>query len=406
MRQGQIHMERTNYVTKVISVILFAALAVYFCVYAYKSIVDPYTTMTAVTYTMGDSSRASGIIVRQESLFTTDESYVSINKDEGQKVAAGEAVATAYSTEEQMKLAQEISQLTIELEQLEKYSAKNSTEGVTADSAIKSSIMEMNYALSNGDLDGLEEYIINLRSLVFSGDTEETSEKVSMLKSNLDTLKGKLNTSGKSISIDSSGIFSANVDGYENITPADLDSMSASQLKELISGNGISKSNALGKLATGINWYLALIVSKEEAKNLLEIKEAGGTVEVELSGVGTTTYNMSIDRVDGDSECIAILSCNNSLGETLSERVVEADIIHSSQTGIRVLKEAVYQDDEGNYCVYTEKAMQAELHYVTILAEDGDYYLVESSDKDTEVLREGSKIIVKASNLYDGKVIA
>lgn len=403
-------MERTNFATKIISGILFAALAIYFCVYAFRYFSDPYSTTTAVSYTVGDSYLVSGIIVRQESLFTTDESFVSITAQEGQKVAAGEPVAVAYSSESQQELDQQISQLTDEIEQLEKYAeAKSSQETVTQDSTVKSTIMEMNYALGRGGLGSLEESVTVLRSLIFSGDLEETSSKVGQLQSQVDTLKSQLGSAGTAISIDSSGIFSTNVDGYEGVTPSDIDSITASRLSDLIGGAGAYDSSALGKLATGFKWYFAALVPQEEAEKLKNILDNGGsTVEAQLTGIGTTAYEMTIERVDTDmgDECVVVLSCNYALGETLSARITEAEIIYSVKTGIRVPSEAVYQDEEGDHYIFTEKAMQAEQHYIDILYEYGDYCLVESSELDTNTLREGAEIIVNAKNLYDGKVIA
>lgn len=404
-------MERTNFVTKLISGILFAAFAVYICVYAFKYFSDPYSTTTAVSYTMGDLYRVSGIIIRQESLFTTDESYVTITAKEGQKVAAGEPVATAYGSESQQKLDQQISQLTDEIDQLEKYAKvrSGSQETVTQESTVKSTIMEMNYALGRGELSSLEESVTILRSLLFSGDFEETSSKIAELQSQADTLKGQLGSAGKAISIDSAGIFSTNVDGYEGVVPTALDSITASELSDLIGGAGSRNSGALGKLATGLKWYFAAVVPGEKAEKLSGILDEGGSsVEAQLSGIGTATYKMTIERVDkgmGD-ECVVVLSCNYALGETLSARITEADIIFSVKTGIKTPREAIYQDEEGNYYIFTEKAMQAEQHYINIIYEYGDYCLVESSESDTNALREGAEIIVNAKNLYDGKVIA
>lgn len=403
-------MERTNFVTKLISVILFAAFAVYFCVYAFRYFSNPYSTTAAVSYTVGDKYLVSGIIIREESLFTTGESYVSIKAREGQKVAAGESVATAYSSENQQELDEQIAQLTTEIEQLEKYarSQRNSQDTFSRDSTVKSAIMELNYALGRGELGNLEESVTALRSVIFSGESGETSARISQLQAQVDSLRSQLGSAGKSISIDSSGIFSTHVDGFEDVSPSDLMDITASQLGGLIDRGAVAGNpDTLGKLALGFKWYFAAVVPEESAKKLSAILEGDEpTIEVQLVGIGASPYKMTVERVDMDDNCVVILSCNYALGEVLSARTTEAEIIYSVITGIRVPCDAIYEDEDGNKYIFTEKAMQAEQHYIKILFEYDDYCLVESSDMDKNTLRDGAEIIVNAKNLYDGKVIA
>lgn len=406
-------MERTNFVTKLISVILFAALAVYFCVYVFNYFAVPYSTTPAVVYTVGDSHSAQGIIVRRESLFATGESYVTITAGEGQKVAAGYPVATSYRSEGDQMLAEQISELEVEIEQLQKYADTEVRlqSGAHEEATIRDAIMEMNYDVSRDELSGIDEKVIVVRSLIFSGDKEKTNSRIAYLQSQADTLKGQLGAAGMAISIDSSGLFSLKVDGYENITPSDINTMTASDLNALLKRSESPEANALGKLATGIDWYLAMVVPEEEAQKLqdvLDSEKAKKTVEVDLAGISTGTFEMSIERVDmsGGDDSIVVLSCNYALGETLSARVVEAEIIYSSETGIRVPQDAVYMDEDGNAYVYTETVMQAELHYVDILFEYDHYFLIKSSDLDRAKLREGSEIIIDGEDLYDGKVMA
>lgn len=407
-------MKRNNFVTGLISVLIFVALAVYFCVYIYQYVINPYSTETAISYTVGESYNAEGIIVREESLFSTSESYVTLSARDGDKVAAGSPVATAFSTSSQQALADQIYQMDLEITQLEKSAQLEelSQQDVSRDLAIKEGIMELNYSLARGEMDTLEENAVTLKTLVLSVDEGGTSAAVARLKSEMKSLQGQLGSSGTQITSSASGIFSSNVDGYEDITPSSLDSITAASIQSLISDEEAGDTSATGKLVEGIKWYFAAVLPYEEAEKLSVLQSQANegesaAVAVQMTGVSVSNLNMTIERVDmsESGDCVVILSCNYALGDTLGTRITEAEIVYTSYTGIRVSKEAVYLDDENNAYVFTEKALLAEQHYVTIIHEMNDYYLVKPSEEDTDPIREGSEIIVRARDLYDGKVI-
>jgi hypothetical protein len=93
------------------------------------------------------------------------------------------------------------------------------------------------------------------------------------------------------------------------------------------------------------------------------------------------------------------------LSDIAAFRELTADVIFSTYSGIRVPKEAVRLDEDGATCIYILSGLRAELVPVDILYEGDDYYIVQSGSESATSLRVGSEIIVKANDLYDGKVV-
>ena len=136
---------------------------------------------------------------------------------------------------------------------------------------------------------------------------------------------------------------------------------------------------------------------------------------------------MKIERVDEaqDGACLVLLSSTRSLADTSMLRRQTVDIVFSSLTGIRVPKKAVRTEavevtdpETGEttakqiIVVYVLTAARAERKEIEILADDGDYYLVQAALPDVPTdnqlktaLRAGDQVIVSAEELYGGKVM-
>jgi len=402
-------MEKTNFVTKLISALLFVAIAIYIGVSAINYYTNPYSTTTAISVTTGDTLAAEGFIVREESLLETDAPYIRVTADEGAKIGAGQAIAVSYASESAREASARIETLALEIEQLTAFvsATSGSEEAMTMETSVKNSILDMNYNLSQGDLSGLSETSVILRTLIFSANAEDAQSRLDSLQAELRTLKDTSDADGTAILAETPGIFSSNVDGFEAVTPSRIAEMTAGEAKALIAA-GTSESSALGKLITGTDWFFVAVLSESDAARIEELTANGtATVAATVTGAYTGAIEMTVERVGAaeDGSVPVILSCNRYLADTLWSRVTDITLTLDEKTGIRVPKEALHTDEEGQTFIYTEKALQVEVRYVDIVTEYGNYYLVESAEGETVTLRAGEEIIVTGKNLYDGKVI-
>ena len=129
--------------------------------------------------------------------------------------------------------------------------------------------------------------------------------------------------------------------------------------------------------------------------------------------------------VAADGACLVILSSTRNLADTSMLRKQTVDIVFNSLDGIRVPKKAVRTENRAVtdpetgetttkqvIGVYVLTAAQAEFKAVEILADDGDYYLVQAVLPDVPTdnqlktaFRAGDQVIVSSDELYDGKVM-
>src|SRR5699024_10637607 len=113
-------------------------------------------------------AEAVGIIVREELVLTGSGNYVDLVPSEGERAAAGDAVALVYSDASALSTQQAIQSLGAEIEQLQ-YALSTGTQSVDVtrlDQQVVSSIISLRALAASGDLSDLEDSALNLRTMV------------------------------------------------------------------------------------------------------------------------------------------------------------------------------------------------------------------------------------------------
>ena len=387
-------MKRTDFYMKVITAVLFLAVACYIGVYVFKAALNSYTTTPAIVFTVEEVFPAYGYIVRTETLLDDTGAAVLPIVGDGEKVASGQAVAVEYTSGRALETASEIRTLRLRIAQLE-------APGASAESICFENVTALSVAVHSGDLRTLDELSICIESSIFSEDAA-SGPQLPDLKKRLEALEsstaGMMNVYYAPVS----GVFSQIVDGFEHVRPAALSEIMPPDLMDLFKSPAAVKS--AGKLVTEFQWYYAAIMDAADAAKL----SPGRQIAVQFSGAYHARIDMRVESIGRreSSECVVLFSCDRSVHDVAPLRYIRADVVHNIVTGIRVPKEAIHLDDDGVRFVYLQTGVRAERADVDILAEYGDSYLVAGSSEAWSPLREGATIIVKANGLFDGKVVA
>jgi len=117
---------------------------------------------------------------------------------------------------------------------------------------------------------------------------------------------------------------------------------------------------------------------------------------------------MLVERISRseDGECVVLFSSDRGIHDVAPLRSIRADVVSGVVSGIRIPMDAIHLDDDNNTFIYLQTSGYAEKVEVDILKEIGDSYLVRAGAETGSPLRVDSIIIVKANNLYHGKVVA
>ena len=123
---------------------------------------------------------------------------------------------------------------------------------------------------------------------------------------------------------------------------------------------------------------------------------------------------MTVERISDpeNGKVVVVLSSKEFLSDTTLLREQTVSLVYSSTTGIRIPKNALYQNEEGQWGVYVVVGAFAEFKPVDIVDDEEDYYLVNpvevapgDNNEAKRSLRAGDEIILSGEELYDGKVV-
>lgn len=418
-------MKESTLATKIMIAILCLGVAAYLAIYLVRGWKAELATTRAYTHSIDVGQEAQGILVRTEIPLAGGSGYVDQILPEGAKAAAGDAVALLYGDPSALTTRQSIRTLEAEIEQLQ-YALGDraqSSDAARLDQQVISSIVSLRSLAAGGDLTGLDDCALNLRSMVFKrdyayGDTgaaEQLGQLITDKQAQLAELYRSLNQVSTTVYAPTSGIYSAGTDGWEGVvTPAMLDSLTAGDLDGLLQQQHSPAPDSVGKLITDSTWYYAALLDGVDTG-----LQSGRRYTLSFSGDYFGQLVMTLERValDGD-RTLAIFSCRSHLADTTLLRVQTVDVVTQTLEGIRVPRQALRVEtveetaEDGSirhvnrYGVFTVVGAQAEWHEVEVLYTDESYYLVRPADPAAASrLRAGDEVIFNSSGIYDGKVV-
>jgi hypothetical protein len=390
-------MLRSDFLMKVMSVVLFFAVAAYIGIYIFHSASNKLETTAAVRYTLEESGAAEGYVVRSETVLTGGDGIVSPMAGDGEKVGAGQAVAVCYGGETALERASEILELQMQIKEAK--SARSASSALSA-TDIEDCVLALSEAVRHRNFDNLTDLTYGVKNNVFTGAGKITDEDLAALELRLDSLLGETANS-RTVYAPMSGIFTSVVDGYENLTPDVLGELPPSSFQSVLKSQQIAP-DALGKLVTDITWYYASVMDASEAEKL----EDKATATLLFKSTYYDEMEMTIDRVSeaADGRCVVVFSAKRSLAEMLSLRALTAEVKFTSCSGLYIPEKAVYFDDKENGpYIYLLTGSRAEKVAVEILGPAPDGYVVRDGAENATVIREAPRSSSRAKSFMPAR---
>ena len=338
-------MKKTDALIRITSLLVFIALAAYLMVYIVSRSSNSVQTALTVTATMSDSAPMSGLVIRNELVIRSDEPYISVTAADGSKVAAGETVAVAYSSEEALERATRLNVLSREIGDVS-LALKRSGTGLASGSreqSVYGAITGLSACLRGGDLSELDSRSSTLAGILFPSDTGDTAteEYLQQLQSEYSELRRTSAGDTEDITVGESGTFSNLVDGYEGVDPDYVMDLTPSDLRELISAERVVDDASIGKLITSYDWYYAGIIPWEDGRDLME----GSWVKLSFGRYYSGELDAQIEwvgRAEHDQQ-VVLFRIERGQADMLAVRAVSAELVYEEYTGLRVPLRGLYR---------------------------------------------------------------
>ena len=311
----------------------------------------------------------------------------------GERVQQDAPLAIIYSDQESMDLSRQLDPLE------ERISLLDTALQSTSDS---SNIAKLDQVIT-----------LSLRREAGNVDTNEVSAERDALVSEQSSLEHQLTGRTTELTASSSGYFSEVVDGYESIlTPSSLDEMTVEQFDKTVAQQpSAENSNSLGKIVKGFNWYLAAKIPAEQAERLQVGQEL--TVNFTQASMESKVTVHSINHQGDSDTALLVMEGTEFSSEMVSMREQPIEIIIATSTGLKVPKSAVrvqeQTDSDGKTTqipgVFILSGSIQKFKMINELFEADDYYVVEQSATDSDMLVERDQVIVQGKNLQNNMVV-
>ncbi len=393
-------------------IVLF--LIVYAGYQAYRYFYSPYTTETVYSYTVADSVKTQGVVIRDETVIdqTRNSSSISYQYDDGTKVRAGMPLATLYNSEQEIRDAQELEEVNQEIAALTSLQNRNTDYFIYSDSInrqLNEQLGKLVKIYSSGAVAGMDEttnQILNLlnKKQLSTGKIENFEDRIAILNDRKEQLSAKIGGEYPTISSPSQGYFIRSVDGFEDvISPKNMADFSVSDYVDLLNRQPVINQDAVGKIMNDHHWYYAALMTKEDAAKFRN----GLAVTISFGVYGMDAIDATVYTKIGEEEeanRIVIFQCTYISPELMNIRNNPAEIKFKSYTGLKVNSKAIrYLDNQMG--VYIDDGYQISFRPISVIREEVGYVLCSSYMEDQTTIEQFDQVIVEGTELYDGKPI-
>lgn len=406
-------------IMKVATVILAVFIIVYVGFQLTRFSGEDYTYQTVYKQTVEENLSVTGIFFRDEKTFSVGRSgVVNCEYAVGEKVSSAAKLLSVYQNQDAIDRQREAKNLEETLASLEKaQSTSQTTDAIrpdTLNSVIGDYAAKLIAGRDQGDLSSVKALRSALteafarREIVVGAGVDYTGQ-IASIKERLAQLESLQENETAAVYTDVSGYFVDHVDGYENVCTSELlAGLTATQAEEMVKGyEGYKPDTSAVRVVTSQKWRFVVTVSEQETFSLRE----GGSVSLRFPNQsGSVTAVVEELRRDTDSgRFLVVLRGDTILPFLLEDRVQAAELLINSSTGLKVPKEALRFNENGQMGVYVVLMDKMYFRAVGESYENDNFILSPldyASEDGTPALKLYDTIIVGGVDLYDQKPIS
>ena len=396
------------------NLLIFALVAVAFVYMGYQVVagfLNPVEAVRTTYVTAQESIAVEGFLVFEERLIDKPSgASARVTRFDGERVSKGSVVALVYRDESAIQVNNTIEDLTKRLDVLafvqnrdDHFSAAN------IESDISQALIGIAHKVSTKNLQKLPDDAFNLKALVLKQHylfqpAEVVGEEMTRINSQVNQLKASGSDVISRVYAPMSGFFQSYVDGLENtLTPGTVDMITPEQYAQAVQAKPKSIDGVLGKMLDGFTWFYVTMMDNDQIKDLDPKK----SLRIRFNQSDDRTVNATVRKIipAQDGQNIVILQSADYMGDISLMRHQYADIIIKDVSGLRVPKNALRVNDQGEQGVYCLTGTQAVFRKVEILFQKENYVLVKYDEKNKNGLLPNDQVIVKGKYLEDSKIV-
>jgi putative membrane fusion protein len=265
-------------------------------------------------------------------------------------------------------------------------------------------------SIGSGDYEGAEslknEYLnLQAKINVTRGAVSQSSVQVRIAELRFQVLQLEEQLSGalQYLTVPESGYFVSSADGYESILTFDSsDEITKEQIEEVIANPMLPVAeNVAGKVIDDYRWRMAAIIETDKVRAISQ----GSTISLRIGAFPRAVPAIVISAsAQDDGTTVFVFECELLNEEFVKKRVASVRLLLGDYSGIRIPQSAIMFNDSNERGVYVRNGSVLEFRRVNMLRSEADFVIVENTTEDG-FLQLYDEIVVKGTDLYDGKVV-
>lgn len=395
---------------KVIAITVVSLFLIYCIFLLVKLVINPTNTFIVENGKIYKEESAVGYILRDEQIVQNENANIKIVhlKDEGEKIAKGEAIYR-YSVENESELNQKIKELDVKItEAMQKENSLFSTDLKLLENQIEEQLVNVYECTNIQQINHYKKEINNsiTKKAKITGELAPSGSYIKNLIGERVNCENLLNSNSQYIYANKSGIISYRVDNLESsLTVTDFSYLNKDFLESLNlkTSQFVATSSNNAKI---INNFRCYITSISKSKEALEC-EVGTKIKLRLPNSEEIPAEIVYKNNENDKEVLLVFEIEQSVEKLINYRKIAFDIIWWSDSGIKIPNSALYYEGKFAY-VLRNRAGYEEKILVKVLRQNEDYSIVENYST-AELQSEGYDISTienkKSISMYDEIVI-
>lgn len=398
--------------TKLMSLIVAVVLVIYAVVSAYNSINNNVRTTTAYVTTVSDTADAQMFIIRDETILESRGSgFVVPLAENGGKVSSGSELAAVFSGEKAAENYAELDTLSKKLEIYKKIANRVDMENVDIEKLetdIETDFYSILDGTYNNDFSSLSDNELSFgeklsRKRLYFGEETDCSAQIAELEGKIASLSSS--SAKEIITADEAGYFVSRPDGFEDVLKVeDIQDLTKEKLEEAFKSEKKEiPDGTIGKMINGCNWYAATVVKSSEVTGL----EVGKSVKLVLGDNDNATVSSKVysKKILDDNYILYVFRCSFVNEELATLRKVTGKIVLGSHKGLKIPKDAVRFNDEGDEGVYILEGNVAKFNKIEEIYSSDNFVIAENKANSPGWLAQYDEIITSGKELSHGKII-
>lgn len=398
-------------VKRLLTALLSLLLIIYVGYQGYCALYNPIRTTRASSGTYENLIKANIFALHNETVITSDKSgVIDYVRRDGESVAKGGEVAAIYKTEQDAANQRKIQSLNDQIELYQQMGNSTNASSIDIDvlsSEIKKSFLELSEAADSGEVSNIDTIKSDMLSLLnkkqlATGEVINFNTQIAKLQKQCLALSKKTNSQTGTISAPEAGYFVSSADGFENAYDyANAQSITASDVKKLLSAKASATSDTAGKIISGYESYMVCVLSANDAYKL----NVGGSVQLRFLLSSQPQLTVTVAAINKNSSGVAVVfKCTTMTSALAVIRKQTVEIVSDSYTGIKVLDSYVHVIN-GVKGVFVRSGNIAEFKKLEPIYSAAGYTVSAIDTAKPDSLQVYDEIIENGDDLYDGEAI-